>query len=149
MQTGERSILSPITGAGNLDREVLKTDTERLTAYYYENGFIDVRIDEPKIDRQEDGLTITIKVDEGEQYHFGKITTAARRCRDRRAPAGEVRCAGGRDLQAEPAAQDITALTERYGDRSYAFVNVTPPRPTSTRRQDASTSPTRSRAVRR
>ncbi len=52
MQTGERvDPLASITGAGNLDREVLKTDTERLTAYYYENGFIDVRVDEPKIER--------------------------------------------------------------------------------------------------
>jgi outer membrane protein insertion porin family len=127
MQTGENNILSPITGAGNLDREVLKTDTERLTAYYYESGYIDVRVDEPQIERKEDGLTILIKIDEGEQYTFGTITTAGETLpeideahRERfEAQEGEV-------FKPSLLREDINALTEEYGNRSYAFVNVTP-----------------------
>jgi outer membrane protein insertion porin family len=127
MQTGERSILSPITGAGNLDREVLKTDTERLTAYYYENGYIDVRIDEPKIERQEDGLTVTIKIDEGEQYHFGKITTGGETLPEiEEIQQGKFDAQEGEVFKPSLLRKDITALTEAYGDRSYAFVNVTP-----------------------
>jgi outer membrane protein insertion porin family len=127
MQTGERSILSPITGAGNLDREVLKTDTERLTAYYYENGFIDVRIDEPKIERQEDGLTVTIKIDEGDQYRFGKITTGGETLPEiEELQQGRFDAQEGEIFKPSLLRKDITALTEAYGDRSYAFVNVTP-----------------------
>ena len=127
MQTGERWILSPITGAGNLDREVLKTDTERLTAYYYENGYIDVRIDEPKIERKEDGLTVTIKIDEGEQYHFGKITTGGETLPEiEELQQGKFDAQEGEVFKPSLLRKDITALTEAYGDRSYAFVNVTP-----------------------
>jgi outer membrane protein insertion porin family len=127
MQTGERNILSPITGAGNLDREVLKTDTERLTAWYYENGFIDVRIDEPKVERKEDGLTVTIKVDEGEQYHFGTITTAGETLPEvETARQGKFEAQEGEIFKPSLLRKDINNLTEAYGDLSYAFVNVTP-----------------------
>ena len=127
MQTGERGILSPIIGTGNLDREVLKTDTERLTAYYYENGYIDVRIDEPKIERAADGLTITVKIDEGQQYHFGTITTAGETLPDLDAvEQGTFEAQEGEIFKPSLLRQDINALTEAYGDKSYAFVNVTP-----------------------
>lgn len=127
MQTGERNILSPITGSGNLDREVLKTDTERLTAWYYENGFIDVRIDEPKVERTADGLTVTIKVDEGEQYHFGTITTAGETVPEIEAAAqGKFEAREGEIFKPSLLRKDINNLTEAYGDLSYAFVNVTP-----------------------
>ncbi|MBX3027501.1 outer membrane protein assembly factor BamA [bacterium] len=127
MQTSERGILSPITGSGNLDREVLKTDTERLTAWYYENGFIDVRVDEPKVERQEDGLTVTIKVDEGEQYHFGTIATAGETLPEiETAQQGKFEAHEGEIFKPSLLRKDINNLTEAYGDLSYAFVNVTP-----------------------
>ena len=60
-------------GAGNLDQEVLKTDVERLTAYYYDNGYVNVKVDEPQVERKDDGLDVTIKIEEGEQYHVGTV----------------------------------------------------------------------------
>ncbi|MFN8642163.1 MAG: outer membrane protein assembly factor BamA [Candidatus Binatia bacterium] len=127
MQTSERGILSPITGSGNLDREVLKTDTERITAFYYENGYIDVRVDEPKVERGADGLTITVKLDEGEQYHFGTIATAGETLPELdAAEQGTFEAQEGEVFKPSLLRQDINAITEAYGDRSYAFVNVTP-----------------------
>src|SRR4029450_2378169 len=49
LQTTEAWMLTPITGAGNLNRDVLRTDVERLTAWYYDNGYVTARIDEPKV----------------------------------------------------------------------------------------------------
>src|SRR5262249_52013476 len=73
MQTKEESIVSFVTGWGNLDQEVLKTDVERLTAYYYDNGYVNVKVDEPQIERKDDGLDVTIKIEEGEQYRVGTV----------------------------------------------------------------------------
>ncbi len=127
MQTGERSFLTPLTGAGNLDREVLKTDSERLTAFYYENGYIDVRVDEPRIDRGPDGLTVTIKIDEGEQFRFGTIRTAGETLPDAEEDvAGDFAAQEGEVFKPSLLRQDINALTEAYGNLGYAFVNVTP-----------------------
>jgi hemolysin activation/secretion protein len=68
MQTKTAWILTPITGAGNLNRDVLRTDAERLTAWYYDQGYVTVRVDEPQVERAEDGLVVTIKIEEGEQF---------------------------------------------------------------------------------
>src|SRR4029077_7329359 len=76
LQTKESWLFSFITGAGNLDNEVLKTDIERLTAFYYDNGYIDVKIDEPKVERRDKGLFVTIRIDEGDQYKVGAVDIA-------------------------------------------------------------------------
>lgn len=127
METREKSLLTPFTGAGNLDREVLKTDTERLTAYYYENGFIDVRVAEPEIAREEDGLKITIKIDEGEAYHFGTVRAAGELDAELEAAAErEFKAKQGELFKPSLLREDINTLTQVYGDLGYAFVNVLP-----------------------
>ena len=40
----EEWILTPFTGAGNLNKDVLRTDVERLTAFYYDNGYVSVKV---------------------------------------------------------------------------------------------------------
>src|SRR5439155_19403749 len=52
MQTREKWLLGFITGAGVLNKEVLRTDVERLTAWYYDHGYVTVRVDEPRVERR-------------------------------------------------------------------------------------------------
>src|SRR6185503_16209562 len=73
MQTRESWIFGFITGAGVLSRDVLRTDVERLTAYYYDHGYVTVKVDEPIVERKDDGLYITIKIAEGDQFKIGKV----------------------------------------------------------------------------
>jgi outer membrane protein insertion porin family len=124
MATKERWILSFVTGAGNLDREVLNTDSERITAWYYENGFIDVRVDEPRIERDEDGLKVTFKIDEGQRYTFGDVTVVGETLPD--LPAPQLNAKPDETFQPSKLREDINALSAEYGDLGYAFVNVTP-----------------------
>ncbi|MGH7787278.1 MAG: outer membrane protein assembly factor BamA [Candidatus Binatia bacterium] len=127
MQTRESGLLSFVTGSGNLDREVLNTDAERLTAFYYENGYIDVRVDEPKIDRDEEGLKVTFKLDEGQQYKFGTINVVGETL-----PLIEgeealvMQAQQGETFQPSKLREDINEVSQDYGDLGYAFVNVTP-----------------------
>jgi outer membrane protein insertion porin family len=126
MATKERWILSFITGAGNLDREVLNTDAERLTAFYYENGFIDVRVDEPKIERDEDGLTVTFKIDEGQRYTFGDVSIVGETLPDVAPESNQLNAQKGETFQPSKLREDINGISAVYGDIGYAFVNVTP-----------------------
>ena len=126
MQTKERWIFSFVTGAGNLDREVLNTDAERITAFYYENGFIDVRVDEPKIERDKDGLTVTFKIDEGQRYHFGDIKVVGETLPEVEQEKLELHAQTGETFQPSKLREDINAISADYGDLGYAFVNVTP-----------------------
>jgi len=126
MQTREQWIFSFLTGRGNLDHEVLKTDMERLTAYYYENGYIDVRVDEPKVERDDKGLRITIKIDEGEVYQFGEVSLAGEVLEKARERSGLLAARAGETFQPSKLREDINLLTDIYGDLGYAFVNVAP-----------------------
>ena len=125
MTTKEEWLLSRFTGAGVLNAEALKTDTERLTAYYYDNGYIAVRVDEPKVERREDGLYVTIKVDEGDQFAVGRVEFAGdvRSDLDLRRDLDLV---SGQTFRASKLRQDILKITDRYGDVGYAFVNIEP-----------------------
>ena len=126
MQTGESNIISFVTGAGNLDNEVLKTDMERITAFYYDNGYIDVKIDEPKVERTKEGLIVTIKIDEGDQYTVGKVDIGGDVLPVMQPAYDRLSLASGEVFRTSKLRDDITALTEVYGDQGYAFVNVTP-----------------------
>jgi len=126
MSTKESWFLSFITGAGNLDREALKTDVERLTAYYYDHGYIDVKIDEPIIGRDPKGLTVTIKIDEGPVFNFGAIKVAGDVPPDLEFLPADLRAQEGETFRPSLIREDINKITEIYGDRGYAFVNVTP-----------------------
>lgn len=126
MQTRQKWFLSRLTGAGNLDREVLKTDIERITAYYYDHGYIDVRIDEPLIERKQDGLYVTIKIDEGEIYSVGGVDIAGDLLSSNAALLEGLKMKPNETFRASRIREDISSLTEAYGDEGYAFVNVTP-----------------------
>lgn len=126
MQTQEEWFLSFLTGRGNLDNEVLKADTERLTAYYYDNGYIDVKISDPVVERKEKGLQVTIKIDEGEQYKVGTVTITGDMLPDQERARGALALESGDVFRTSKLREDINTLTEVYGDEGYAFVNITP-----------------------
>ena len=126
MQTSEEWFLSFVTGAGNLDRDVLKTDTERLTALYYDSGYIDVRIDEPVVERKEDGLTVTIKIDEGDLYKVGNVDISGDVLPDIDKVRKALNLKTDETFRTSKLREDINKITEFYGDHGYAFVNVSP-----------------------
>lgn len=126
MQTQEEWFLSFVTGRGNLDNEVLKADTERLTAFYYDNGYIDVKIADPVVERKEEGLEVTIKIDEGEQYKVGAVAITGDTLPDQERALAALALESGEVFRTSKLREDINTLTEVYGDEGYAFVNITP-----------------------
>ncbi len=127
LQTKERWILSFITGAGNLNRDVLRSDMERLTAWYYDHGYVTVRVDEPKVERRDDGLHVIIKVDEGEQFQVGDVDVRGRDApADRDALAAGLATVEGEVFRASALREDVQKITERLSDEGYAFAAVEP-----------------------
>jgi outer membrane protein insertion porin family len=64
---------------GTLKREELQRDLDRIRAYYLDNGFLDIVVDEPEIqiDAARRKLRVVIKVQEGIQYRIGELTIKA------------------------------------------------------------------------
>jgi outer membrane protein insertion porin family len=126
MTTRKKWMFSFLTGAGLLNEDELNTDVERLNAFYYDNGYIHARVDEPRIDRVKDGLVVTLKVEEGPLFRVGEVSFEG----DVLLDDGEMRRVLGikrGDVFRASALRDaIFDLTESYGDLGHAFAEIVP-----------------------
>ncbi len=127
MQTKEESIISFITGAGNLNRDVLKADVERLTAWYYDHGYVTVHIDEPKVERKEEELTVLIKIEEGTQFTVGKVSVVGKDVPEITLDVmPKLATKQGETFEASTLRDDVQLLTDRMSEDGYAFAKIDP-----------------------
>ena len=126
MQTKKTSWLSRFMPVGILSNEALKNDVERLTAFYYDHGYINVRIDEPQVKRGDNGLNVTIRVEEGPKFRVGEVHVVGD------VPGGEpaaktvLTLRPKRTFKASVLREDVFSLTSYFSDQGYAFVNIEP-----------------------
>ncbi len=75
METREGGFFSWLTGSGTFKQEGLRRDMMRLNQYYYDHGFINMKISEPLVEITRDRRTMAISfaIEEGEQYRFGNF----------------------------------------------------------------------------
>lgn len=128
METKESWFMSWLTDAGTYQEEVLKNDALLIADFYMNNGYINVKVGEPsvKLSEAKDSLEVAIAITEGEQYRMGEIDFKG----DLLEPVSVLRS----KLKAEPGAvfsratmrNDISTLTDMYGDKGYAFANIVP-----------------------
>jgi len=128
METEDTWFFSFIDDSGIYKKDVLKVDVLRLEAFYQDNGYIRVRVHEPRIEvnREDKEIYIEIKIEEGLQYKFGKIT------------AQDVEEFSGqdllKDLKSKPGSvynisflrEDILTITEKFSEKGYAYTDVNP-----------------------
>jgi outer membrane protein insertion porin family len=125
METKERGWLSWITGSGLYNKETLKNDIERLSAYYYNKGYINHKIAEPEVKIGEKWISILISIQEGDQYRIGDVTLKGDLIdeEDIKKKAGIKK---GEIFNREKLRKAVMAITEFYADKGYANAEITP-----------------------
>jgi len=128
METGEKWFLSWLTSAGTYKEEVLKNDIALIADLYYNNGYINVKVGEPKVELLPDksGLLVTIGITEGDQFRTGSIDFKGDLLVTREELAKKVKLKTGELFSRGVLRGDIFSLTDLYADMGYAFANVTP-----------------------
>lgn len=127
MTTKQWSLFSYITKTGVLDEDVLKNDTQLLTAYYYEHGYLDAKVSEPKIDlRDPKRIQIEIEIEEGPQYRLGTIdfkgdvlTTKEDLFKDLKLKRNDI-------YRNSAVRAQIRSFTEKFANQGYAYVEINP-----------------------
>ncbi|MGE5444882.1 MAG: outer membrane protein assembly factor BamA [Ignavibacteriales bacterium] len=120
--------LTFITGRGLYKQEEMERDSERIRELYLDNGYIDVKVSKPEIayNEKRKGFVVTYRIEEGSQYKVGDIKLKG----DLIEPEGELmKLFGlkiGKPFSRSVLAGDISKLTTFYGDKGYAFANVSP-----------------------
>ncbi len=113
---------------GTLKREELRRDLDRIRAYYLDNGFLDIAVEEPQIEinQAKKSLVVTIRVEEGPQYRISALTIGGNKL----IPEGEIRrlmtSMPGGVFSRERLQADVVAITDRYSEHGYLFTDVAP-----------------------
>lgn len=126
MTTRRKWMFSWITGAGILKPEEVKTDVERLTAFYYDEGYIQVRVDEPEVTREGDELIVTVRIEEGDKFRIGNIRFEGEVLMDQDALVKASSLESGKLFRPSKLRESIFGLTEAYGNLGHAFAEVIP-----------------------
>ncbi len=128
MTTKEWNIFSFLTKYGTLDEDALKkNDMQLLNAYYFEKGFLDAKVSEPKIDLSDPKrIRIEIEISEGPQYRFGNIDLKGDVLTSKEDLFKLVKITRNQIFSNSALRRDVGALTSAFADRGYAFVEVSP-----------------------
>jgi len=126
MSTRRSWILSWFTGAGVLKDEELHTDVERLTAFYYDNGYIQVRVDDIEVTREDDDLILTVRIEEGDQYRIGNVHFSGEVLEDQSKLVEASGLKSGEIFRPSRLRESIFSVTEAYGDLGRAFAEAIP-----------------------
>jgi outer membrane protein insertion porin family len=129
METKERGFFAPIawiTGAGKLNRDVLERDLEKVAAFYYNHGYIKAKVGEPKVNIKGNWIYITVPVQEGPEYHVGRIDMTGDLLEDKDKLVKMIQTPKGEVYSREVLQQDLTTLADFYADRGYANADIVP-----------------------
>ncbi|HLT35732.1 MAG TPA: outer membrane protein assembly factor BamA [Enhygromyxa sp.] len=126
--TRKGGALSFLTDAGIYQEEAFERDLLLITAYYYDRGFINVKLGTPQIrlSRDKRYMYLSIPIDEGPVFSIGNIDFKG----DLIGPEADyykrLQIAKGQVFNRSKVGEDINKLNDYYKDKGYAYVNITP-----------------------
>jgi outer membrane protein insertion porin family len=127
MVTKKWTLLSIITKTGMLDEDVLKNDVQLLTAYYYDHGYLDAKISQPKIDfSNPKRIRIEIDIEEGPQYRLGTIDFRGDVLTTKEALFKDLRLKRNDVYSNSAVRRQIGLLMEKFANEGYAYVDIIP-----------------------
>ena len=130
MALAERGMFSWITGSGVLKEELLDRDSSAITGHYLNNGYLDIVVGAARVEYEQDGISITFPINEGERYKLGDIlfegdiidTDAALK----KVIVSDDDAADGEFFNLSVMQNDTKKLTDFYAEYGYAFAEVNP-----------------------
>lgn len=128
MASKEGGFFSFISGSGAYKQEVFDRDMSVINFLYFNEGFVQVKIDRPEVHVTPDkkNIYITIQVDEGEQFFVGDLDFTGDLLFSEKELLETIQIKDSKVFSYEALQKDLDSLRAKYGDLGYAFVNVIP-----------------------
>jgi len=127
MSSTEYTIFNFFNDSGMFKRDQLKLDANKISTYYFNNGFINSQVAEPEITQDEKGIYIKIKINEGKRFKFGKIEISGDSLLKPQAELlASLKIKTGNYYDRESLTKDMDFLTESCNDEGYANADVNP-----------------------
>ena len=121
-------VISLLTDAGILRREELANDVERIKEFYSNKGYLDVQVGIPRIDLSEDkeSFIVTFRIIEGQPYTIGSVTYTGNTIFETEELELGSFLRSTDVFQRSSVRQEVTRITDKYGEKGYSFAEVTP-----------------------
>ena len=129
MMTGEARWWKVLSGGGKYDPDLLNFDKENLRRFYANQGFVDADISEAsaELNRKKEEFFITLVVNEGERYKFGKISADLRiKGIDKKLIKSAITFSKGEWFSARRLDDVVVKITENIISNVTPFVEVSP-----------------------
>lgn len=128
MATQEGGFFSFMSGSGGYKQDAFERDTQMLKYLYFNEGYVQVKIEKPQVYVTPDkkGIYITIKIDEGDQFKVGSIDFTGDMLYGRDELREFIKIDEKEVFSYEVMQKDLSELQAKYGDLGYAFANVIP-----------------------
>ncbi len=127
--TKERGMFSWIMRKDDFEKEKFDKDMERVQDHYYDNGYINARIDDPQIELIEgkkNRMRLTIPVDEGDQYRVGDIHFLKNTVLTEAVLLKNMELKKGQVFNRSLLREGIEENQKAYGDQGYIYASLNP-----------------------
>lgn len=127
MSLSEKGLLTWLSKSNRFSDTKFRQDLDNISNFYQDNGYFDFRITSVDVDTSDDkkSQTIRIGVDEGERYHWGKITIQGD---TREVPVEQLQklfpMKTGKWYNRSQLVDSLKAVQDRMGVAGYAFSQV-------------------------
>ncbi len=120
--------LAWITGAGVYKEEMFKNDMLLISELYMNNGYINFKIAEPKVDITPDkkALFVLVSMTEGDKFTTGQIDFKGDLLESKEDLYKRLKMISGVVFSRAALRQEVFDLTDVYADKGFAFANVNP-----------------------
>lgn len=124
----EAGFFTGISSSGAFKQEAFERDIAALKFIYWNQGYIEVKVDRPLITVTPDkkSIYITYHIEEGEQFNVGEIDFTGDLLFSKSELMETVKIKDNGIFSVEVMQKDIADLQAKYGDLGYAFTNVIP-----------------------
>lgn len=129
MRTKEKGFLSFLTQSGKFQEEILAYDRQMVNEIYGQKGYINVKVNGPKIELSPDrrSLALTYFIEEGDAYNVGSVEIGGELLsKTSEELLKKTKIEPGQVADTSKIREDIFAVSSVYADEGYAYANVVP-----------------------
>ncbi len=126
MSSKEKGFWSFLTSSGDLDETELDNDAIRIESLYKNNGFINVKVSDAKVDMEKESISISFKINEGDQYKIGVVAIKGDILTSETALSGMLVSKASQLYNRELIRKDMISLNDLYSNKGYANARIAP-----------------------
>src|SRR5439155_5169148 len=127
MKTKGKTLISLFDKSGRLDETQLQQDLDSIREWYQDHGYIDVDVKDVRKERSKNGpIVITIVINEGPQYHVGKLIITGQVVASADKIQALLKMKEGSVYSPKQLRDDAKTLADAYGSGGYVDLVISP-----------------------